>query len=131
MPSGGVKQIRFSNLNGTPAKVHREKGILLLDRKVWRTLPHEHRVFILFHEWAHTLGIKDELKADRVAWRIYREKGYPIDEGIKALSDVLKNKGSEQKMRRYAQTLRAFKEKGYNKLVKKHLKKHPKLKQYV
>lgn len=131
MASNGIKKVIWRDLKGTPAKVHREKGILILDPAVWAKLPKEHKVFILFHEHAHTLGVKDELKADKIAWNLYRMRGYPINKGISALRDVLKNKGNEAKMRRYAQTLRAFKEKGYSKLVNYKLKNNPKLRDYV
>lgn len=129
MSSRGITSIAFMKLNGTPAMVHRETGQLLIDPDQWKQLPPAHRAFILFHEHVHTYNIRDEMKADEEAWKLYRKRGWPVTEGIKALSKVLKKSSQENRHRRYAQVLRAMKDQGYD--ISKWKKNNPELKPFV
>ena len=75
---------------GTPALSDRNTGEVWINRKIFDTLPEEHKIFILLHEEGHiVLNTKDEFEADAYAFKKYAEKGYGMKESVKALSRVL------------------------------------------
>ena len=105
-----LNQIKFvDSLGGrTPACVNRVTGLMLIDRKWWNTLPVEHRLFILLHEYAHfVLNTSDELKADKLAFELYAKMGHSLNESVKALTRVLSYTNSEHTERTLAQIERA------------------------
>jgi hypothetical protein len=87
-------------LGTTPARVNRSTGQMFVNRGMWNKLKPEHRFFVALHEAAHaTLQTKDEEAADRWAFRQYASAGYPLSEGVLALTQILNGKRPEHKAR--------------------------------
>lgn len=82
-----------NNLGTTPARVNRQTGELQINLPVWEKLTSEEKRFVELHEEGHlVLQTKNELAADRYAFKKYADEGYSLKAGVKALTKVLQDK---------------------------------------
>lgn len=89
------------DLGITPARVNRETGEILLNRKVWNKLPSGFRSFILAHEEGHyVLQTTDELKADEYAFnKLAGSFKNSLKTCVETLADVLPFTTDEHSLR--------------------------------
>jgi len=93
----------------TPARCNRRTGEILINDSRWSKIEPAHRVFILLHEYAHiALNSSDEFEVDKLAHKIYLERGYPLTESVRALSKVLTGSSESHVQRVQAQLNRAY-----------------------
>ena len=105
----GIKKVYFvEDLGKTPARCLRSTGECWVALKWWRTLPFEHKIFILLHENAHiVLNSSDEKLVDAYAHKQYMDMGFSLTESIYALSKVLSFSSGEHTERLQNQMVRA------------------------
>lgn len=105
----GITKVYFvEDLGRTPACCLRSTGECWVSLKHWRTLPLEHKIFILLHENEHiVLDSSDELAVDAGAHKKYMAMGYSLTESIKALTRVLSYTTNEHHARTREQMVRA------------------------
>lgn len=107
---GITKIIVVPTLNGTPAKVNRQTGVMYLSAADMQELPVNIRFFIMLHEMAHVvLQTTSEEEADKWAFNQYAKRGHSLTEAVYALTRVLNDKNPEHAWRMYLQLQRAKK----------------------
>lgn len=81
----------YTGKSSSPAFCNRTTGELYINTPVFEKLNRNQQFYVLLHEDGHiTLQTESEDKADDYASRIYLQKGYPLSESVKALSQLLK-----------------------------------------
>ncbi|MEQ8628104.1 hypothetical protein [Ekhidna sp.] len=94
--------------SGTPASVSRAKGIIFIDREVWKRLTPDQRFFLLLHEAGHLrLKSRNEKEVDDWAFREYAKRGYRLSQSIYALTRLLNYDNPEHLERTLLQIARA------------------------
>ena len=82
-----------SDLGTTPARVNRKTGELQINLPVWERLTPDEKRFVELHEEGHlVLQTRNELAADRYAFKKYAEEGRSLKAGVKSLTKMLQDK---------------------------------------
>jgi len=110
-----LKRIPFAN---TPARIHKQKNYIQIDRNIWLKSTVPARVLILLHEYAHNNLNEDkdsEQEADENALNIFLALGYPRIEAINAFLRILNaNKTNIERLENIYQTIDKFEQKWIN-----------------
>ena len=83
----------FRLFSQSPAFCNRDTGELYINTPIFDQYNKNEKFFFLLHEMGHLeLNTSDEMLADKFASDIYLQKGYPLTDSIKAMTQVLKFK---------------------------------------
>lgn len=109
MKTGITAIYEVDDLGTTPARVNRRTGELYINKKIWKDLDQDARLFVLLHEAGHVdQDTRSELKADNYAFHAYAQAGKPLTKSIQALTRLLHFNNPQHFDRVKAQTHRAF-----------------------
>lgn len=86
----GFSEIRyFEEIDGTPAAVDPQSGVLYISRREFEGLPKPARAYIIYHELGHLNGRHSETGADKYALNKMQANGYRMGQGVRALTNNL------------------------------------------
>lgn len=92
MLAKGIYGFRFRKdmMPVSVASVNTKTGIIDINETVWNRLPNYVKFFVLLHEYSHIrYQTESELKADEMALKHFKERGYSEREAINTLLSLL------------------------------------------